>query len=162
MRDDAKMEAKLMLQMRSRQLQPDPIRETAEALHPSNHVKYDLSKYNNGIVALGVENFMVTTQFYEDEAAGGEIEIVSIGSGDGTIEKDIMAEYHSRFRKDLPRINLVDPDPKFDGIVDFKTVNHLIEENPNVVGNCVAFMIWPLPVGLYADLMAKAEDGPTP
>ena len=145
---DPEMQAKVLLAMYKMQLHPENIRATAETLHPSDRVKYDLKRYNNGIVALGVQNFMTAAaQFCEDEAAGGgEVDIVSIGSGDGTIEKDIAAEYRSRFGKDMARIRLVDPDPKFDGIVDFKTVDHLIRESPNMVDNCVAFMIWPLPV----------------
>lgn len=145
MPEDEKMQMKVLSHIYMDAFNSGKTRESAEKLHPSDRSKYDLRKFNDGIVALGVENFTkAATQFCKEEAAAGEIPIVSIGSGDGTVEKEIIAQYRERFGKEIS-IQLVDPDPKFHRIADFETVDHLIRENPRIVGNCVALIIWPYP-----------------
>jgi len=121
------------------------VHERVRELHPCDHEKYDLLKFNNGICALGVDNFLsAAAQFCEDEARDHEIDVISVGSGDGTIERAIIAAYRQRFGKNLC-IKLIDPDPAYESIVDFKTVGHLIKQCPGVVGHCVVLIIWPLP-----------------
>ena len=109
--------------------------------HPSNK-QYNLTRYNNGIVALSVATFLSTAvQFCHDELRRG-MELVSVGSGDGYVENEIMAAYRDRFKSEF-KITLIDPEPSYAGKVDYKIVDELIQKRPGVVGNCSLFIIWP-------------------
>jgi len=117
-------------------------------LHPQDS-QYDRSLFSGGIIAIGVKNYLQTAvRFCKEEARDGRMEIVSVGSGNGRIERAVNAAYRERYpaSSDLNFV-LVDPDPQFDGIVDFDYVDDLIEKRPAIVGNCVLFIIWPMPVG---------------
>jgi len=79
-------------------------------------------------------------QFCINEARNGTVDIISVGSGSGGIERRIIREYRRHFGKDL-RIILVDPDESCK--VDFKTVKDLKAHLPHVMGHCVLVIIWP-------------------
>ena len=89
-------------------------------------------------------------QFCINEARNGTVDIISVGSGSGNIERRIIREYRRHFGKDL-RIILVDPNERYE--VDFKTVEDHIKQLPHLVGHCVLLIIWPE----YSDLFT--EDG---
>jgi hypothetical protein len=97
--------------------------------------------YNPAIIGFGSSNFMsYAAYFCKDEGQNGAVEIVSAGSGDGKVERGIIAAYRKHFGEELD-ITLVDCNPKFE--VHFRTVDDLIKKRPNVVGNCVLLIIWP-------------------
>ena len=100
---------------------------------------------------IGPETFMAAAlQFCKNEAHNGTIDIISVGSGSGNIERRIIREYRRSFGKDL-HIILVDPDMNFSA--DFKTVEDLIKQLPRLIGHCVLLIIWPL----HSD--AETDDG---
>lgn len=103
--------------------------------------------YNRGIRILGVLNFLsIAVQFCKEETQGGKIDVVSIGCGDGFVEKNILAAYRTCF-ENPSRLNiiLVDPDERYKSEVHFKYVDDLISVSPHIVANCVLFIFCPPP-----------------
>lgn len=104
----------------------------------------DYKIYSKGILYLGVENFLSTAvTFCHDVAREGRMPIVSVGSGDGSIERKIAETYRERYGTNLDII-LVDPDPKFEYIVHYRDVDELIEKRPGIIGHCSLLIIWPV------------------
>lgn len=97
--------------------------------------------FNPAIYSFGVNNFLsYASYFCKTEAQGGLIEVISIGSGDGSLENAIITAYEDHFGSKL-NITLVDNNPEFK--VDYSTVDDLIEKRPDVVRNCVLLIMWP-------------------
>jgi len=110
--------------------------------HPSNQ-HYDLKKYSGGVIALSVDKFMsAALRFCHNEARQGEIEIISIGSGTGVTENEIIKAYRATYKKDI-KITLVDINTRYEA--NYRTVDELIRERPEVIGNCVLLINWPEP-----------------
>lgn len=96
---------------------------------------------NHPIFAFGVENFLsYAAHFCRHEGRNGTVEVVSVGSGNGTIEDDIIATYANLFGEQLS-ITLIDKNPKYR--VHFRTVKDLVEERSNTIRNCVLLIIYP-------------------
>jgi len=111
-------------------------------LHPEN-ARYPPSLFGLGIKYLRVKNSMeAAVRFCKKEARDGQLEIVSVGSRDGSVERMVNAAYRQRYptSSDLNFV-LVDPDPRFDGLVGFDYMDDLIEKHPTIVGNCVLYVI---------------------
>ena len=92
---------------------------------------------------LGIEN----VEQYIDFAFvtnGKDLPIVSVGSGDAETEYAFERRHHKK-------IICVDPDPKSfnKGITyiepEYSYVDDLIQNQPELVGNCHLLLIWPLP-----------------
>lgn len=68
---------------------------------------------NHPIFAFGVENFLsYAAHFCKYETQNGSLEIIFIGSGNGTIKNDIIAAYVNHFGGELS-ITLIDPNPEY-------------------------------------------------
>lgn len=104
---------------------------------------YGNQSYNQAIIGIGVKYFMsCAAHFCNDEMQRGATNIISIGCGDGFVDRStsIIKTYHDHFGSELDII-LIDPNPKYE--VDFRTVEDLIEKRPNIVGKCSLLIIWP-------------------
>lgn len=81
--------------------------------------------------------------------------IVSVGSGNGTIEYELK-------EKEVKNLILVDPDPesfkKYPSHrylkPNFSNVKNLLKAQPDLVGNSVLFLCWPSPKNSHFDAEA--------
>lgn len=104
--------------------------------------EYTIKSFDRGVLGVGINNFFsYAAYFCAHEAQEGAIEIISVGSGDGSVDRGIREAYRDHFGSTL-NITLVDVNPKYK--VDFRTVDNLIEKRPTIVGNCCLLIIWPV------------------
>lgn len=106
---------------------------------------------SNGLYSLGPEK--VIKYLHEiNNLFDAKLPIVSIGSGSGFIEW-LAGQYHSELN-----FICVDPDPmmfyhghkinelsKIFVEPEYPYVNKLLNDRPNIVGNCILFLNWTLP-----------------
>jgi len=101
---------------------------------------------NHGVKHLGVDT--LTTYFTNLIETYSDIPIVSIGSGNGVVEKMLMDKLDIK-------IILIDPNPNsFLSVpsnyqkdislsADYPTVQKLLKNNSTLKGNYIAFINWP-------------------
>ena len=95
-------------------------------------------------LSFGLHNFMSYAAHFCKYEAQNNADIISVGSGNGMVDKEIIATYRKHFGEDI-KITLVDPNPDYE--VDFRVVDDLIRARPEIVGNCIVLILWPDPMG---------------
>lgn len=92
----------LLLNQGIAEMEKFEIHRKIHSQHLEEEFLYNRTKFNNGILAIGIRKFLsAAVSFCENEAQGGTIEIISIGSGDGAIEEEIIQSYRDKFGNDL-------------------------------------------------------------
>lgn len=114
-------------------------------------------KSNKAVRCFGLSLIMD----YLQQAAGHyRVPVVSVGSGNGLVERDLENAVVCANTGLRPTVYCVDPDPEsYLGPPVFKqpdaaSTTALLGQHPELVGNCILFLNWPEPNGCTWDMEA--------